>query len=479
MRDGPRVFGSSHFVRCLLALICCLSTTALANDVREWARAKVRAQKDGLDAGAALRPAEPDDGPPVVWRERSIIPFWKEKLPGGPSLVPNFSPPSSLAPLVRAVRSGVVNLSTKNEGTSKSLGSAFLITSDGLVVTNNHVIERAQSIICRLADGRSYEGRVVGRDPETDLALLRLTDASELPTVTLGDSDELEVGDWIVAIGNPFGLDTSVTHGLISARERVIGVGPFDDFIQIDALINPGNSGGPLFDMRGHVVGVTSAIMNQGQGVGFAVPINLVKDLLPNLRDQGTPMRGWLGVTISESKDAAASEAMIVDVYPGSPAEKAGLRPGDRLVSVNGKPVERYQQLLRRIAVQGPGMVVKLGIVRNGKVVSAQALLSTRPSAEVMKTLLAGGRIDSLGLVLAELEPSQGQGVRVEAVAPGSVAEVGGLAVGDVITEVNRTPTASLKQLQALVSATPDGEPVLLKFTRKDAARYVALKRRS
>jgi serine protease Do len=467
-------------VRRLLALMLCWASAALANDVRDWARAKVRAQREGLEGVASqVNPAADEPSAPVVWRERSIIPFWKEKLPGGPSLVPNFTAPTSLAPLVRAVRAGVVNLSTKNEGTSKSLGSGFLITSDGLLVTNHHVIERAQTIICRLADGRSFEGRVVGRDAETDIALLRLKDAADLPTVTLGDSDELDVGDWIVAIGNPFGLDSSVTHGLISARERVIGVGPFDDFIQIDALINPGNSGGPLFDMRGHVVGVTSAIMNQGQGVGFAVPINLVKDLLPNLRDQGTPMRGWLGVTISEVKDTGPSDAVIVDVYPDSPAAKAGLQAGDRLVSVNGKPVGRYQQLLRRIAVQGPGVVVKLGVIRKGKVINAQALLSTRPSAEVMKTLLAGGRIDALGLVLAELEPSQGTGVRVEAIVPGSVAELGGLAPGDVIVEANRTRVSGLRQLQDLVAATPEGEPVLLKFSRKDAARYVALKRRS
>lgn len=462
----------------LFLLLLLLPASAFADDVADWARAKLHAQKEGLTPTHAPG-EEPPDPSPVVWRERTIIPFWKEKLPGGPSMVPSFTPPTSLAPLVRSVRAGVVNISAKTGPTSKGMGSGFVITSDGLVVTNNHVIERAESIVVRLADGKSLDAKVIGRDPETDLALLRLTGATELPVVTLGDSDELEVGDWVVAIGNPFGLDTSVTHGLISARERVIGVGPFDDFIQTNALINPGNSGGPLFDMKGHVIGVTTAIMNQGQGIGFAVPVNLVKELLPNLRDNGTPVRGWLGVTVSEVKDSTPGEAVIVDVSPESPAARAGLQPGDRLVSVNGKPVDRYQQLLRRIAIQGPGVVVKLGVVRNKKVINASALLSTRPSAGPTKTMLSGGRIDSLGLVLGELEPSEGQGVRVEAVAPSSVAELGGMAVGDVIVEVNRTKVTSLRQLQELVSLTPAAEPVLLKFTRGDASRYLALKRRT
>lgn len=454
------------------------SAGVFADALHDWVSARIRAQRDGArGATEASADAEPSAAP--VWRERSIIPFWKERLPGAPSLVPQFSPPASLAPLVRAVRQGVVNLATKNEGTSKSLGSGFLITSDGLVVTNHHVVERANSVVARLPDGQSLEATVVGRDKETDLALLRLAGAKDLTTVTLGDSDDLEVGDWVVAIGNPFGLDTSVTHGLISARERVIGVGPFDDFIQTNALINPGNSGGPLFDLKGHVIGVTTAIMSQGQGIGFAVPINLVKDLLPNLRDNGTPVRGWLGVTVTEVKDAAPSDAVVVDVYPDSPAAKAGLKPGDRLISINGKPVERYHQLLRRIAIQGPGVVVRIGALRNGKVISASALLSTRPSHGTMKSLLQGGRIESFGLVVSESEPAHGSGVRVDGVLPGSVADLGGFAVGDTIVEVNRVAISTVKQLQEAVANTPIGEPVLLKFIRGTISRSVALKRQS
>ncbi len=466
-------------MRSLTLVALTLAIGAHADDVSDWARAKVRAQREGLPPPKPVVKAESEPGGrPAPWRERTIIPFWKERLPGAVSLVPGFTPPTSLAPLVKAVRSGVANLAAKNEGTSRSLGSGFVITGDGLLVTNNHVIERAQSIVARLADGRSLDARVVGRDPETDLALLRLEGAVDLATVTLGDSDDLEVGDWVVAIGNPFGLDTSVTHGLISARERVIGVGPFDDFIQTNALINPGNSGGPLFDMKGYVVGVTTAIMNQGQGIGFAVPINLVKDLLPNLRDDGAPTRGWLGITVNERAGADGPVSTVVEVYPDSPAAKAGLKAGDTLVSVNGRPVERYQQLLRRIAVQGPGVVVRLGVLRKGQPVTASALLSTRPGSEASRTLISGGRLDTLGLVVGELEPSQGQGVRVEAVVPGSTGELAGLLPGDLITEVNRTRVTSLRVTQQLVADTPAAEPVLLKFSRGSSSRYVAIKRR-
>ena len=229
-------------MKLLCALAILVAPVAFADEVSEWVNAKVREQRAGDPKPPTVTPATG-----VPW-SASAVPL-KQQLA-------HFVTPTSLAPLVRAVRPGVVNVSTVNEGTSRSLGSGFIINPTGLAVTNNHVIEKAQSTVVRLADGREFEARLIGRDPQTDLALVWLVGASNLPTVSLGDSDSLEVGDWIVAIGNPFGLDTSVTHGLISARERVIGMGPFDDFIQTDALINPGNSGGPLFDMKGDVVGV-------------------------------------------------------------------------------------------------------------------------------------------------------------------------------------------------------------------------------
>jgi serine protease Do len=385
---------------------------------------------------------------------------------------------------VKAVRPGVVNISTRNEGTSRSLGSGFVINPEGLVVTNSHVVERAQQISVRLGDGRALEAVVVGRDPATDLALLRLRDATNLATVALGDSDQLEIGDWVVAIGNPFGLDMSVTHGLISARERVLGLGPFDDFIQTNALINPGNSGGPLFDMKGDVVGVTTAIVSQGQGIGFAVPINLVKDLLPNLLDNGRPERGWLGLNVQELTDGVAGAPVVVDVYEDSPAAKAGVRPGDHVLEVSGKPVQRYQQMLRRIALLAPGTQVKLELERDGKVLEVTAVLAQRPSRAALRAL-SSGQVDALGLFLRPLDPRAAvelglePGLRVEAIVPGAAAELGGLAVGDVVIEVNRQRTATLKDLEAAMAEFEPTEPVLLKVRRGQSVRYVALNPRA
>lgn len=457
-------------VRRLPLLLALAAASAHADAVDDWVRQKVAAQR----AGQGTAPAPAPTGA-----------LWQERPARAPAPLPDFRPPTSLAPLVRAVRPGVVNISTRNEGTSRSLGSGFVINPDGLVVTNNHVVERAQRILVRLADGREFAARVVGRDPSTDLALLRLDGAKGLPTVTLGDSDQLEIGDWVVAIGNPFGLDTSVTHGLISARERVIGVGPFDDFIQTNALINPGNSGGPLFDMRGDVVGVTTAIMSQGQGIGFAVPINLVKDLLPNLMDNGRLVRGWLGLNVQEAGDGEARVPIVVDVFPKSPAEQAGVHPGDRVVGINDKPVKRYQQLLRKIALLAPGSSVKLELSRDGKPVAVTAALSTRPSVEALQAMHSGGRIDALGLVVKPLDPDAAKGLgvepglRVEVVLPGGAAELAGVMTGDLVLEVNRARVSTLSELDAALAEYDSAEPVLVKFRRGTSLRYVALKPRT
>ncbi len=449
-----------------ITVVLTLSLVASADELETWVKAKVAAQR-----GAVSPPAVPTGNP------------WRERAPNAPSLIPAFVPPTSLAPLVKVVRPGVVNISTKNEGASHSLGSGFIINPQGLVVTNSHVVERAEEIVVRLPDGRTFTASVVGRDPATDLALLRLPEAKGLPIVTLGDSDQLEIGDWVVAIGNPFGLDTSITHGLISARERVLGMGPFDDFIQTNALINPGNSGGPLFDMKGDVVGVTTAIVSQGQGIGFAVPINLVKDLLPNLLENGKPERGWLGLNVQEVADGSGRSPVVTDVFDHSPAAAAGIRPGDHVVGIGGKPVQRYQQILRRVALLAPGTNVKIQLEREGKALAVTAVLGERPSSDAVKAMNSG-RVDALGLVFRALDAKAAKalglepGLRVEAVVPESSGELAGIAVGDVVVEVNREATLTLKSLDAAMAEFEPNEPVLLKIRRGSVVRYIAVKPR-
>ncbi len=428
-------------------------------------------------------PAALADSEGTIWRERPA-----DEVP-----LPGFVPPTSLAPLVRAVREGVVNISTTldngdvRSATSgkarRSLGSGFVISADGLVVTNNHVVEAARSILVQLPDGREFGADVLGRDPATDVALLRLRGVEgELPTVYLGDSDVLDVGDWVVAIGNPFGLDHSVSHGMISAKERVLGIGVFDDFIQTDALINPGNSGGPLFDMRGEVVGVNTAIMSQGQGIGFAVPINLVKELIPNLRQNGRLARGWLGVNIVESPGARV--AVISEVFRGSPAARAGLLPGDRVLAVNDRPVERFQQLLRKVSFLPPGSKATLRIERSGAVQERTVTLSQRPAAQTLAALSDANRADALGLLLRELSPEVAGGLGLKAhtgvliagVLPGGPSERAGLRAGDLITEVNRRGVRDIEGFRtALTRGGANARTVLLRFERGDAVRYVAV----
>jgi serine protease Do len=261
-------------------------------------------------------------------------------------------------------------------GPRTSLGSGFLVSSDGYVVTNNHVVSDGNDIVVRLDRGTEHPARVVGTDPATDLALLKI-EGSGFPVLPLGDSDHLEVGEPVMAIGNPFGLDQTVTTGIVSAKERFIGSGPYDDFIQTDASVNPGNSGGPLLDYRGAVVGINTAIFSQSGGsvgIGFAIPINLAKTVMTHLRERGAVVRGWLGVAVRPVTAALAESARLQDargafvdnVVQGSPAARAGLRKGDVIVAVDDQPVGNPQELTRRIAGTPPGTRVRVGVVRDG-----------------------------------------------------------------------------------------------------------------
>ncbi len=460
----------------LLAWLLTSAGWAAPDTLDTWLSARAREHTDWLENSLRASP-----GTGGLWRE------WTASEP----MLPGFVPPGSLAPLIRAVESGVVNISVTaaggREGTRSASGSGFLLTPEGLVVTNNHVVARgndvASQIVVRLADGREFQAEVVGRDASTDVALVRLLgeDARGLPAVYLGDSDRLEVGDWVLAIGNPFGLDHSVSHGMISAKERVIGVGPFDDFIQTDALINPGNSGGPLFNMRGEVVGVNTAIISEGQGIGFAVPSNMVKDLLPNLSRNGQLQRGWLGVMINEQNEAGARIAVVTRVYAGSPAARAGIREGDSLVGVNGRRVDSFPQLLRKVSLLAPDSRVTLSLVRGGTPLEVQVTLVSRAAQEGVG--VAGpGNLTAFGLSLRDITPDVATtlgvvpytGLLVSRVEPGSPAARKGVVAGDLIVEVNRR---KVKDLAALKGALDKGSGamVLLRLQRGDVQQYLAL----
>jgi serine protease Do len=480
-----RLMGPRSVALCSLLLLgLTLATSASAGPgVDSWLQGRAREHHAWLTAQAERASAGPGaaSGPLGLWQERA------EGDPG----IPAFVPPTSLAPLIRAVEAGVVNITTVNQRDAlgragRSTGSGFVLTPDGLAVTNNHVVAKAQQINVRLADGREFSAEVVGRDASTDVALLRLRDVGPalLPAVYLGDSDKLEVGDWVVAIGNPFGLDHSVSHGMISAKERVLGVGVFDDFIQTDTLINPGNSGGPLFNMRGEVVGVNTAIMSQGQGIGFAVPINMVKDLLPNLRENGRLERGWLGVDIADARpDDAARFLVVREVYRRSPAAEAGVQPGDRVLAVNGRPIASYLQLLRKVALLAPGTETKLTLLRGGETKEVAVKLSARPAQETLQALSSPGNVSELGLLLRDLSPEVAAplgyeayvGVLVTGIAPGSPAAKAGVVAGDVLTEVNRRRVKDVAGLRAALERGGAGANVLLRVQRGDTQQYIAL----
>jgi serine protease Do len=364
--------------------------------------------------------------------------------------------------------------------TARAMGSGFVIQKDGIVLTNNHVVEHAKEITVALSDGRELPAKVLGRDPKTDLAVLKVDSKDPLPVVKLGDSDVLEVGDWVVAIGNPFGLNNTVTAGIVSAKGRAIGQGPYDHFIQTDASINPGNSGGPLFDEHGNVVGINTAIFSQGGGnigIGFAIPINMAKELVPQLEENGHVTRGWLGVSIQKlTPDLAESMgisdthgALVAGVTPDSPAAKAGLASGDVISRWDGKAVNQPEDLSTAVAGTPVGKTVSLEVRRDGKSRDLEVTVAKLAEDEVASDTGEKHR-GRWGLALRDLTPSErrerelepGAGVLVTEIAPDSPAAEAQVKPGDVILQVNRHAVGSVDALRTEVGKTPDGKPLLL-----------------
>ncbi len=380
--------------------------------------------------------------------------------------------------------------------TVHALGSGFIVTADGRIVTNNHVVKDATDIHVTLDDGRELPATVVGSDAKTDLAVLQVKSTEPLPHLALGNSDAARVGDWVVAVGNPFGLGGTVTAGILSARGRQIGQGPYDDFLQIDAPINRGNSGGPLFAQDGTVIGVNTAIFSPtggSVGIGFAIPANLVKDVVGQLEAHGSVQRGWLGVATQNVTPAMATAlhlskpegALVSQVEPNSPAAKAGLEPGDVITAVQAQPVQNPRDLARLIAGVHPGEATPLTVHRDGQDRTLSASISAQREADATPAA-AAEHGQALGLALAPLDgrarealnlTAGEQGVVVASIRPDSPAEEAGLRPGDLLKAIgSRTVTTPQEAASALREATKAGGAVALRVVREGQSAFVALK---
>jgi len=373
----------------------------------------------------------------------------------------------------------------------QGLGSGFIISQDGYVVTNNHVIDKATDIDVVLQNGDKFKAKVIGKDPKTDIAVLKFEPKEELQAVTLGNSDKLRIGDWVIAIGNPFGLGYTVTAGIVSAKGRSLGFGVYDDFIQTDAPLNPGNSGGPLFNMQGQLVGVNTAIVARGQGIGFSIPINMAEFVINQLKEGGKVVRGWLGVYVQKVTPEIASSfgleedegALVSDVEPGSPADKAGIKRGDVIVEFNGKKVEDITDLTTSTAVTSPGSEATLGVIEDGKTKEVTVKLGEVPSDEAVSEE-GDEEQENLGLRVRTLNPKvarrfkieDGSGVVVTRVENGGIASEAGIKPGDVIIEIDKKHITNLEEYNAAIDSIKSGGTALFLVKRGNNTIYVAIR---
>jgi serine protease Do len=375
----------------------------------------------------------------------------------------------------------------RREFKQRSLGSGFCIDKEGFIVTNNHVVENADKIKVKLKDGKEYDAKIVGRDAKTDIALIKVKSWRGFKTVGLGDSDELKVGEWVVAIGNPFGLEHTVTAGIVSAKGRVIGSGPYDDFIQTDASINPGNSGGPLINMKGEVVGINTAIFSRSGGnvgIGFAIPISLARGIIDQLKASGTVTRGWLGVSIQDLTPELAEYygvkdgkgALVGEVFEGDPADKAGIKPKDVIIEVGGEKIEDSRHLSQKVAGIPVGGEIALKVVRDGKERTYQVKIAKRTDEKESLALEHPKEETDLGMTVSTLtrdlarqfDISEEEGVVVTSVERGGPADKADVQEGDLILEIDHKPIKTLEDYQMQIDKAKKGDtiPVLVKRRR-------------
>lgn len=416
--------------------------------------------------------------------------------PSGPArLLPDFA---DLAAQVRPAVVSVIVKRTEDGAVRQARGSGFIIDADGTVVTNNHVVADGGTVSITLDDGSELPALIVGRDQRTDLAVLQVQAGRKLPSLILGDSDQVRPGQWVVAVGNPFGLGGSVTAGIVSARGRDIGAGPYDAFLQIDAAINQGNSGGPLFTQDGRVVGVNTAILSPSGGsvgIGFAIPSSLVKDVVGQLRTAGHVTRGYLGIETQPVTAAIAPGlglpadthgALVAAVAPDSPAAKAGLQPGDVVQSVGGTAVANPHDLARTMAATKPGEATQVALLRDGAARTLQVQVAALPEQQAKADESpAGAGGQGIGLALARLTPQVrsrlelpegAEGAVVAEVKPDSPAQKAGLRQGDVVTGVgSRAVTTPEEAAASIRSAAKGGKGLALRVLRDGQARFVAV----
>ena len=371
----------------------------------------------------------------------------------------------------------------------QGLGSGFIISEDGYVVTNNHVIERAEDIKVILEDGTEFKAEVIGKDAKTDLAVLKIEADYDFIAVDLGNSEQLRIGDWVMAIGNPFGLGYTVTSGIVSAKGRSLGLGAYDDFIQTDAPLNPGNSGGPLFNLNGEVVGVNTAISARGQGIGFAIPINLASNVINQLKDSGKVVRGWLGVIIQEITPELAEGigldntdgALIAEVSPDSPADKAGLKSGDVVIKFNNQPIEEFADLTRFVGAAKPNSDVILTIIRNGKKKVIDVQLGELKDAKKAAAEPEESTDSKIGLNVKEITPEMAKkynldrdsGVILFNVERGTKAYDAGFRSGDIITNIDKTEINSMDDYNNAIENVIKGKLALFLVKRGQNSLYI------
>jgi serine protease Do len=370
-----------------------------------------------------------------------------------------------------------------------SLGSGLIINKEGYILTNDHVVKNAESIQVKLSNDKVYNGKVVGEDQKTDLAIVKISASEDLPTAVLGDSDKLQVGQWAIAIGNPFGLDRTVTVGVISATGRSnMGIETYEDFIQTDASINPGNSGGPLLNVYGEVIGINTAIVASGQGIGFAIPVNMAKHVVEQLIKKGSVSRGWLGVTIQPVTDELAQSfglksargALVSDIMAGSPAEKAGIKQGDVIVRFGDKEIKDSRQLQLVVGDTPAGQKVPMDIFRNGKPLTLTVTLASSDSATAVKPKSTAPQSGWFGLTVEELPrnlKTRGlSGVIVAEIDPDGVAADAGIQQGDIILSVNRQKVANVAEYARAMKEADQKGSVAILVKRGNNSIYFALK---